>query len=369
MTASNLVPTGLPPQVRGEQGRGVGRAVAGGLTPAGAGRTCASRPEPPCSTAYPRRCGENAGKGVDGYAAKGLPPQVRGERARAGRDVPAPGLTPAGAGRTKRCSARPRRCTAYPRRCGENQDSAAFSSPAEGLPPQVRGEPPQQPARRCGLGLTPAGAGRTGAAGLGLRLSGAYPRRCGENRRVPAMTCQAPGLPPQVRGEPSTCGIGFRLWGLTPAGAGRTRHGTSDPPAKWAYPRRCGENLFAGILAATFSGLPPQVRGERSCPCSDTSSIGLTPAGAGRTAPRSPMGAQARAYPRRCGENKPSATIHSGVNGLPPQVRGEHLRVDPHAAPDGLTPAGAGRTNEPSARVSVLAAYPRRCGENMTWPS
>ena len=90
-------------------------------------------------------------------------------------------LTPAGAGRTK-TNRHPTRCTwAYPRRCGENATNDVNNTICGGLPPQVRGEPPQPKGRRAGARLTPAGAGRTWRLPLNPEMSRAYPRRCGEN--------------------------------------------------------------------------------------------------------------------------------------------------------------------------------------------
>ena len=110
------------------------------------------------------------------------------------------GLTPAGAGSTRRYS----RCggdrRAYPRRCGEH-----FKSPIDrpfwtGLPPQVRGAPATRPGSLLTAGLTPAGAGSTDSLRLRVCPNSAYPRRCGEHRRDGTGLDITPGLPPQVRG-------------------------------------------------------------------------------------------------------------------------------------------------------------------------
>ena len=214
---------GLPPRVRGERSADERHLWPAGLTPAGAGRTSTRPPPHGGAWAYPRRCGENKSSKSSRPNAKGLPPQVRGELLHHVHVVDDDGLTPAGAGRTDACSARAWPTWAYPRGCGENDKPSAPRPSLYGLPPRVRGEQRDTGQPVVGLGLTPAGAGRTG-----------WPTTCA---------------------EPS--------WAY-PAGAGRTRRATDARRIGWAYPRGCGENL----------GRP----GGRS------SGAGLTPAGAGRTA-------------------------------------------------------------------------------------
>ena len=70
---------------------------------------------------------------------------------------------------------------------------------------------------------------------------------------------------------------------ITPAGAGKTLHTKVPVLTIWDHPRRCGENfLFKRILFARI-GSPPQVRGKRWFPEPDYDADGITPAGAGKT--------------------------------------------------------------------------------------
>ena len=253
---------GLPPQVRGELQDHIAAFADSGLTPAGAGRTAPRQRCAVCRGAYPRRCGENWVVPVGIVALWGLPPQVRGELAVQPDGRQRPGLTPAGAGRTVRGHGVSGGCPAYPRRCGENCHSRSRSAAGPGLPPQVRGEPGRGVRRARVDGLTPAGAGRTTWSAVCTTGRGAYPRRCGENRKRLEMRRDQLGLPPQVRGELGGLHSRVNNCRLTPAGAGRTsqRQHTRGPMS--AYPRRCGENGGRRLTGLAGEGLPPQVRGE-----------------------------------------------------------------------------------------------------------
>ena len=282
----------------------------------------------------------------------GLPPQVRGELSRVSRIASAVGLTPAGAGRTGRLLTLPSLFSAYPRRCGENVALAVSMIGAVGLPPQVRGEPSQPRRGRSCTRLTPAGAGRTCAASASPWGSRAYPRRCGENNNNLRNCYDGLGLPPQVRGEREGRAPDTEHAGLTPAGAGRTSRPRSRGRPARAYPRRCGENHRARDVGEGVMGLPPQVRGEPTASPASAQTTGLTPAGAGRTPPRIHRGKPSKAYPRRCGENSGTSDRLPPAHGLPPQVRGERQGRPDSLAAVRLTPAGAGRTgpSEPFGR-------------------
>ena len=277
-------------------------------------------------------------------ATRGLPPQVRGEPRQEAAERAGVGLTPAGAGRTATLFPDLTVREAYPRRCGENYERRRIPGPGFGLPPQVRGEPTFSAYRRRPSGLTPAGAGRTCCPTGRWSASTAYPRRCGENGGDGGVGVVPEGLPPQVRGERPARLRRRRVGGLTPAGAGRTRFRGVRASGLRAYPRRCGENGEYVVGGGAQSGLPPQVRGELPAPPQACGVGGLTPAGAGRTVRGAVASRRRPAYPRRCGENEMHISGKFTSLGLPPQVRGEHGHRRAIHRQHGLTPAGAGRT-------------------------
>ena len=132
---------------------------------------------------------------------------------------------------------------------------------------------------------------------------------------------------------------------ITPAGAGKTLRVAGKSVAYKHHPRRCGENkkLVRTLLCSSAS--PPQVRGKHGGSIKGISLQGITPAGAGKTnhQPRQPE--QLRHHPRRCGENRAVGTFYL---------------YDP-----GITPAGAGKTFIGAFCPNVPRHHPRRCGENV----
>ena len=71
---------------------------------------------------------------------------------------------------------------------------------------------------------------------------------------------------------------------------------------------------------------------------------GITPAGAGKTDSLHLRNSRLQDHPRRCGENTALACFGSFFAGSPPQVRGKRLFSKPFEAEAGITPAGAGKT-------------------------
>ena len=111
--------------------------------------------------------------------AKGLSPQVRGNRP--------PGLSPrgllrtipAGAGEPAGLATEGYSAQDYPRRCGGTASRSRSRNRLTGLSPQVRGNHPDPNGRRRCPGTIPAGAGEPSPCGLRGAASGDYPRRCG----------------------------------------------------------------------------------------------------------------------------------------------------------------------------------------------
>ena len=71
----------------------------------------------------------------------------------------------------------------HPRRCGENKEAQAIKVLCTGSPPQVRGKPARSIGKLSGIGITPAGAGKTRWQHGGSKSCKDHPRRCGENTK------------------------------------------------------------------------------------------------------------------------------------------------------------------------------------------
>ena len=115
-------------------------------------------------------------------------------------------------------------------------------------------------------------------------------------------------------------------------------------------------------------GSPPQVRGKPRKPASKAVITGITPAGAGKTEEKSRKIVQNKDHPRRCGENCHPLSRRNTASGSPPQVRGKlEIRLGKRMG-RGITPAGAGKTSVPRSACLCRRDHPRRCGENLRLP-
>ena len=92
--------SGSPPQVRGKPVRFIIYRKPKRITPAGAGKTLFVLLPLPFYQDHPRRCGENRFHKIYLQAIIGSPPQVRGKPSSGALADAAGGITPAGAGKT-----------------------------------------------------------------------------------------------------------------------------------------------------------------------------------------------------------------------------------------------------------------------------
>ena len=160
-TYHHHIHAGSPPQVRGKQAAESCQAAMLRITPAGAGKTfripLAVRP----SKDHPRRCGENLSAIFRAAPDLGSPPQVRGKLVLSFSSPPYYRITPAGAGKTGAGLSGQRQPEDHPRRCGENRAVPLLPPLGAGSPPQVRGKLVIHAECVLVQGITPAGAGKT----------------------------------------------------------------------------------------------------------------------------------------------------------------------------------------------------------------
>ena len=106
------------------------------------------------------------------------------------------------------------------------------------------------------------------------------------------------------------------------------------------------------------------MRGKLDSEYASPAESGITPAGAGKTQQRLRAGRLVEDHPRRCGENSADIWGQILAKGSPPQVRGKHHHGQQHIHQPGITPAGAGKTLNVPVVPRKLGDHPRRCGEN-----
>ena len=171
------------------------------ITPAGAGKTVKIHNSECKPQDHPRRCGENVYVFPCVRNKPGSPPQVRGKPLLAVKRKRYMRITPAGAGKTRLNGAN-RNCRwDHPRRCGENSVHHIRGCDRQGSPPQVRGKLNRDEPAADLTGITPAGAGKTRRRTIANTCPEDHPRRCGENIIRISFIGFGLGSPPQVRGK------------------------------------------------------------------------------------------------------------------------------------------------------------------------
>ena len=71
--------------------------------------------------------------------------------------------------------------------------------------------------------------------------------------------------------------------GITPAGAGKTADAAPSDTFSGDHPRGCGENQFSNVQKRLGRGSPPRVRGKPDSYIDNADTLRITPAGAGKT--------------------------------------------------------------------------------------
>ena len=87
------------------------------------------------------------------------------------------------------------------------------------------------------------------------------------------------------------------------------------------------------------------MRGKASKLLTDTFSIRITPAYAGKRSADKLRGYMLQDHPRLCGEKDTVSSWSNGVKGSPPPMRGKACFFQLGEVPAGITPAYAGKRN------------------------
>ena len=213
---------GSPPRVRGKPQT---IRIAVGyvrITPARAGKTCLSKSAGLMPRDHPRACGENTATPQQTGAARGSPPRVRGKRPARAAEGLGIRITPARAGKTEEDMGNAGTEKDHPRACGENRREGRRVRWKRGSPPRVRGKHLAEVEEGKAERITPARAGKTPRKSDRRAARRDHPRACGENARSRASArCEA-GSPPRVRGKLLFLGVALCAHRITPARAGKT---------------------------------------------------------------------------------------------------------------------------------------------------
>ena len=110
-------------------------------------------------------------------------------------------ITPACAGKSRWHIWRTGSDWDHPRTCGEKAFTVAFTSPAKGSPPHMRGKDSIMDGLQGVHGITPAHAGKSTRHPMTAPDRRNHPRACGEKNGGEQKSHCAPGSPPRVRGK------------------------------------------------------------------------------------------------------------------------------------------------------------------------
>ena len=145
---------------------------------------------------------------------------------------------------------------------------------------------------------------------------------------------------------------GTHLWrvtvhpvrGIIPAYAGNTRRPYECPARQTDHPRVCGEHHFWSMVARSYEGSSPRMRGTHHADMDGRAITGIIPAYAGNTRHRLSGRDVPWDHPRVCGEHE--------------------IDVGQGEVTAGIIPAYAGNTESLRRIDYVRRDHPRVCGEH-----
>ena len=248
--------------MRGKEGRRPCVVGVPGITPAYAGKSVINGSEWLSSRDHPRICGEKCNQRVRMVEQPGSPPHMRGKDMGLRASRIAGGITPAYAGKRNRFRFASFYKRDHPRICGEKYLAAGFSSRSRGSPPHMRGKGSFDKMAVSCLGITPAYAGKSVNRYHDYFSSRDHPRICGEKDLSKNFILPELGSPPHMRGKAHFVSALRRFCRITPAYAGKRKSSSDTGPIPEDHPRICGEkvNLEAGVCRVW--GSPPHMRGK-----------------------------------------------------------------------------------------------------------
>ena len=153
-------PLGSPPRMRGKAGATRRNQASTRITPAYAGKRVITHDHPSGDQDHPRVCGEKGSRIFPDPADRGSPPRVRGKDPNAATAHNTDGITPACAGKRSLPSEERNPVGDHPRVCGEKVSACLPRTLNLGSPPRVRGKEWYLQGESPAPGITPACAGK-----------------------------------------------------------------------------------------------------------------------------------------------------------------------------------------------------------------
>ena len=257
-------------------------------------------------------------------------------------------ITPAYTGKRIKLRKRHSICGDHPRVCEEKNFLLLMTSRRSGSPPHVRGKGGELSRRMCAKGITPACAGKRRRCCRYRQGAWDHPRACGEKAFFHAWLCCIRGSPPRVRGKAYSKVKPDEYMGITPAHAGKSTKRNRCSNGRRDHPRACGEKEAKTWPKESVWGSPPRMRGKVPVTVFLCFCAGITPAHAGKSCTPSGCRPQSWDHPRACGEKRRCLKTSSASLGSPPRMRGKGQIQHKIGARDGITPAHAGKRLHPA---------------------
>ena len=214
-----------------------------------------------------------------------------------------------------------------------------------GSSPRVRGTVRLRPVRHGERRFIPACAGNRNANNRWEGQVSVHPRVCGEQPAASERSLSDVGSSPRVRG---TALDDDRLAGVNrfiPACAGNSRTGSSRCISGAVHPRVCGEQCGFGQYATANVGSSPRVRGTGTLQSRQEVTGRFIPACAGNSRWISWGTPNGSVHPRVCGEQVCPYSLHAGMPGSSPRVRGTESFPAVDLKPGRFIPACAGNSD------------------------
>ena len=155
--------------------------------------------------------------------------------------------------------------------------------------------------------------------------------------------------------------------GITPAYAGKSRLCHQGTAGSWDHPRVCGEKGLLLYWLTPLLGSPPRMRGKEKSTKPFPHRFGITPAYAGKSAGLSGFPWSSRDHPRVCGEKTEQNRNSCASWGSPPRMRGKDVENLFLSSTMGITPAYAGkrlkRSRSTVPPVAIVPLFPSVCNK------
>ena len=195
-----------------------------------------------------------------------------------------PRITPAYAGKRGAAGSIGSRSQDHPRVCGEKAPPMYNSVCAKGSPPRMRGKDNGVVASGDNYGITPAYAGKRAFKARWAASRRDHPRVCGEKPLRPQSRSSRSGSPPRMRGKVHSIEVLRKAGGITPAYAGKRLVAFQLHQFAWDHPRVCGEKTGVKLTPRWWTGSPPRMRGKGCKVLAPAVRLRITPAYAGKSA-------------------------------------------------------------------------------------